>query len=167
MAAIDPSAPAQEAENISADAPRATLKIIREPIGAADSDEGDDDNDFDSDQLRALLSEPGDEDDSEEDDEDTDENGEGPSDPSKVQRARADVLKKELDNEGDDDEMENGIPNGINGVGKAKKGKAKVVDDDDEDEDELEDNDDTEEMEEFVICTLDPNKVRSSVAVEK
>ncbi|KAI9688787.1 MAG: peptidylprolyl isomerase fpr4 [Bathelium mastoideum] len=150
MAAIDPSAPPQQSADVSVEAPRATLKIIREPLGVEDDDE-DDDDDFDIDQMRALLGEEEDDDDDEED-----ENGEGPSDPSKTNKARAEALKKELEKDEDDD-LADAIPNGINGVASSKKGKAKASDDDDDDED-MEDDEDDEDMEEFVICTLDPHK---------
>ncbi|KAF2236285.1 hypothetical protein EV356DRAFT_463917 [Viridothelium virens] len=160
MAALDPSAPAQEDENVPANAPRATLKIIRESGNAEDDD--DDDDDFDVDQMSALLGGDDEEEDSEEDDEETEKkkiaNGEGPSDPSKAVKARAEALKKELEKD-EDDEMEDGVPNGVNGTKILKKGKAKASEDDDEDdEDEEDDEDDEDEIEEFVICTLDPNK---------
>lgn len=159
MAAIDPTAEPEEGDSAKGAKPRATLKIIREPLSMDDFDDYDDESDFDEDEMNALLAE---EDDEEEDDED--EEG-GPSDPSKSKKARrqaaADQLRKMLT-----DEMELDAPNGVNGKAKGK-GKAleeeddeEEDDEDDEDDDEDDDDESIDEPEEFVICTLDPEKVR-------
>ena len=141
---------------------RATLKLIRQPIGLVDegSNEGSDDEDY----LNALLNGE----DSGEDEESSDEeekNG-GPSDPLKSKKARKEAaveqLKAALADDGSDDEMEIEGVNGVTGVNgalsKLKKGKAKATDDDG-DEDSNEDDSEDIETEEFVICTLDPSKV--------
>jgi len=157
MAAIDPNAePEEDAGPTKTSKPRATLKIIREPIYADFDDEFDDDedeSDFDEDEMNALLAE--------EDDEDEDEEiSTGPNDPAKSKKARkaaaAEQLRKELM-----EDMEVDAPNGA-----AKKGKGKAVvtaEEDDEDEDDEDDSMDEDDMidepEEFVICTLDPENV--------
>jgi len=166
MAAIDPSAELEEGDANGSTKPRATLKIIREAFipGMDDYDEDDSEDDFDEDEMNALLAE-GDEDDSEDDEEDEEVVG-GPSDPAKSKKARkaaaAEQLRRELT-----EQME---LDGPNGTTKSKKGKAPILnghveeDDEDEDEDDDEDIDDDDdeidEPEEFVICTLDPEKVR-------
>ncbi|QIW98493.1 hypothetical protein AMS68_004011 [Peltaster fructicola] len=145
MAAIDPSAEAEGEEGAPV---RATLKIIRLPLTEDDFDV-EDEEDFDPDEMDAILAgaeeDSEDEDDDDEDD-DLETNG-GPSDPSKTKKARKAAaeaaIQKLLEAEGmdvdeDDDEDVNG------------------VDDDEDDEDS--DDDDGAEIEEFVICTLDPQK---------
>lgn len=178
MAAIDPSA---EAVGDASQAKRATLKIIRMPITSDDYDLDDsddsDDESFDAEAMEAMLA-GAEEDDSEDDDEDEDEDDEetngGPSDPAKTKKARKAAaeaqIRKLLEAEGMDMD-EDGNINGINGVKSAKgKGKMPVTDEDEDDEDDLEDDldddleDDSEdedeaEIEEFVICTLDTEKV--------
>ncbi|OCK83016.1 hypothetical protein K432DRAFT_390785 [Lepidopterella palustris CBS 459.81] len=159
MAAIDPSAPPQLESHPEGAAPRATLKLIREPI---DADDESDDEDYDNvdairDRLAGAISDDEDED---EDEEDSDEVGDseeekngGPSDPAKTKKARREAAMKELQKIlQEEEEMElDDITNGVNGT-KSSKGKAKALD--------LEDSDDDEdlegEMEEFVLCTLDP-----------
>ncbi|KAI9699883.1 MAG: peptidylprolyl isomerase fpr4 [Bogoriella megaspora] len=160
MAAIDPSATPSINES-DATAPRATLKIIREPIGAGDDDEDEDDEDEDEDdvnveQLRALLGQGAGDEDSESESEE-DENGEGPSDPSKVKQARVNAIKKLLEPESEDEDMEGSAPNGVNGTSAVKKGKGKLTDLDEMEESD-EDDETAEELEEFVVCTLDPAK---------
>ena len=156
MAALDPTVPAEVNENSPSTAtPRATLKIIRQPDGDEDDDE----------YMREIL---GDSDsDSEDEDEDEDEVNGGPSDPTKSKKARKEAALKQLmesiDTADSDEEMEDGS-NGVNGLTADKKGKAKATDDDDEDEDEDSEDDDEEiEVEEFVLCTLDPEKVGLSI----
>ena len=165
MAAIDPSA---EPEGDEAVVPRATLKVMRQSLlDDSDSDDEDSDSDFDQEQMERLLADEY-SDDSDEDDEDV--NG-GPSDPAKTKKARIEKAKQSVkkmleqdgllmdvdaDSEGDDD-----VPNGVNGIAKSAKALGKLpVSDEDEDEDSDEDMDDDVEVEEYVICTLDPNKVR-------
>jgi FK506-binding nuclear protein len=159
MAAIDPSEPAEveEASN-GTTRPRATLKIVRQSLGSEDDEESQE-------YMRALLAESDSEDDSEED-EDEEANG-GPSDPSKSKKARkAAALQQLMETLGgdSDDEMEDAGA-GNNGTKAAKKGKAKASSDDEEEsEDDEEDSDDELEVEEFVLCTLDPEKVRKNLS---
>ena len=159
MAAIDPSA---EAEGEDGAVPRATLKVIRQSLLDDEDDDEDSDSDFDQEQMERLLAE---EYSDESDDDDEEVNG-GPSDPSKSKKARKEAakadIKKMLEEDGmdvDDDESEDeDVPNGVSGAAKSAKALGKLpASDEDEDEDsEL----DEVFMEEYVICTLDPNKVR-------
>ncbi|KAI9701826.1 MAG: peptidylprolyl isomerase fpr4 [Candelina mexicana] len=164
MAAIDPSAPPQADDTANGDVPaRATLKLIRQPItDEEDQSEGDSDEE---DYLNALLENGNSDDDDEQDDEDDssedeEEKNGGPSDPSKSKKARKEAaveqLKKALEEENEEDEdMDVDAPNGVNGVvSSIKKGKAKATGDEESDDEEGEDLD----IEEFVICTLDPTK---------
>ncbi|KAK0253124.1 peptidylprolyl isomerase fpr3 [Friedmanniomyces endolithicus] len=160
MAAIDPTAAPLGDEGA---VPRATLKIIRQPLDASDmydEDDSDDSEDFDADEMDAMLGGNGE--DSEDEDEDEDANG-GPSDPSKTKQARVIAALKKLgevdgmDVDDDDDDDEAPKTNGVNGVSKSIKAKGKMpASDEDEDEEDSEDGED--EIEEFVICTLDPEK---------
>lgn len=167
MAAIDPSAE-PEGDDGEVARPRATLKVLRLPLG---EDDDDSDDDLDIDELDAQFGESDSEEDSEDDD-DEDLNG-GPSDPAKSKKARQEAaaaqIKQLLMDEGmdvDDDEDDEDIPNGINGTTKSSKALGKLPkgdDDEDEDEDDsdLDEDDMGAEIEEFVICTLDPEKVSS------
>jgi FK506-binding nuclear protein len=159
MAAIDPSAEPEGEEGV---VPRATLKVIRQSL----LDDEDDDSDFDQEQMERLLAEEY----SDESDEDDDEevNG-GPSDPSKSKKARLEAAKRDvrkmieedgMDVDEDDSEDDDDVPNGINGITKSAKALGKLPA---SDEDEDEDSDDMSdvEVEEYVICTLDPSKVTS------
>ncbi len=148
MAAIDPN------EDLTGSAPtgkpaRATLKIVREP--GFDEDEEDDEV------LRRILADASDDDD-DSDDDDEEVNGSS-SDPSKSKKARKEAalgqIKKALEEQDDHDMELDGPANGTISKG---KGKAKATDDDDEDEDSDDDRI-GEELEEFVLCTLDPEKV--------
>lgn len=150
MAAIDPSEPAELEDTPNGTSrPRATLKLIRQ---TDDSDDEDDDED-DEEAMRALLAQSSSDEDSESDEE---ANG-GPSDPSKSKKARKQAaleqLIESLKGDASDEEMGD-APNGI----KSKKGKAKATSDDEESEDESDDGEDLD-FEEFVLCTLDPEKV--------
>jgi len=154
MAAIDPSA---EVELLGPK--HTTLKLIRvrDPDLLDNFDSDDDDASYDSDDVAAIEHRLG----LDEDASDEDFRG-GPSDPEKSKKARAEALIKALK---EDEEMEDlEVANGVNGTGKSAKGKAKAIDkdleDDDEDEDEDDDEDDEDSpIQEFVICTLDPDKV--------
>lgn len=163
MAAIDPSA---EPEGEDGAIPRATLKIIRQPLDFddlyGDSDEDDyDEDDFDAEEMERILAE---EEDSE-DDEDSDEAEAGPSDPSKTKAARKAAAEAEIRKLLAEEGMDIDEPK-ANGLSAKAKGKQPASDDDededDEDDSELYDSDDDleGEIEEFVICTLDPSKVR-------
>jgi len=150
MAALDPSAEPEEDGPTKTSKPRATLKIIREPLLMDMEDE--DDSDFDEDEMNALLAE---EDDESEESEDENVTG-GPSDPTKSKKARkaaaAEQLRKELQ-----DNMEVDAENGMR---IKRKGKVSIADDDKDDEDDDdEDDEDFDEPEEFVLCTLDPEQV--------
>ncbi|PNS16149.1 FK506-binding protein 4 [Sphaceloma murrayae] len=155
MAAIDPSAEPEESGVTAGSKPRATLKLIRQPLLADDYDE--DDSDFDADEMDRLLADGDSEEDSDEDEE---ANG-GPSDPSKSKKARKEAavaaLIKSLK---DDEDMDvDDAPNGVNGKAKKGKGKATDVDQEDDDEDDEEDSDEEGfEPEEYVICTLDTDR---------
>ena len=160
MAAIDPSVePALEEPGSGNPSPRATLKIIRQPPSSNDSSDDDDESDADSDDIMTLLN-GADDDESESSDEDEERNG-GPSDPSKSKKALKEKalaeLRKTLDDVNDsDDGADTHVTNGVNGAASKKaKGKAKATGDEEESDDEG----DGIEMEEFVLCTLDPVKV--------
>ncbi|EHL00853.1 FKBP-like protein [Glarea lozoyensis ATCC 20868] len=153
MAAIDPTeAPEVDDKAEGTSVPRATLKIVR--TQASDDDDEEDNEEY----MRALLAES-DSDDSESEEE---ANG-GPSDPAKSKKARKQAaleqLMQSIKDDGSDEEMEDAATNGTK---VSKKGKSKLTDDDDdeEEEDSDEDSDDGEELEieEFVLCTLDPEK---------
>lgn len=163
MAAIDPTAEPHLVEPTGGSLiPRATLKIVRQPLAL-----GDDDSEEGSDGLQALLSDGElDDDDDEGSDDDEEVNG-GPSDPSKSKKARRAKEIADLRKAMEDDDHEDVVdpdaqtPNGVNGISSEKgKGKAKATgeeldvadDEDDEDEEGL-------DLEEFVVCTLDPTKV--------
>ncbi|KAI9640679.1 peptidylprolyl isomerase fpr3 [Ciborinia camelliae] len=151
MAALDPTEPADDVED--GVKPRATLKIIRQSSGGDDEDSEDEDEGSD-DLLRALLADndSGSDEDSEDDDEEA--NG-GPSDPSKSKKAQKKAALKELlasiGKDDSDEEMEDASAKKA-----ASKGKAKATaDDEEESEEESEDGEDIE-IEEYVLCTLDP-----------
>ena len=147
MAAIDPN------EELDNDMPkRATLKLIK--IRAPEFDSDDDDDDFDDDDVAAIERRLGltSEDDDDDDEESDEERNGGPSDPEKTKKARAEALIKALINDEEIDDFE--LANGINGI-MSSKGKAKAVEDElDEDEDS-----EDEDIKEYVICTLDSEKV--------
>lgn len=156
MAAIDPSEPADAEATADGARPRATLKIVRQPQGSEDDEDSEE-------YMRALLAES----DSEEDEEEETANG-GPSDPAKSKKARKAAavaqLIESLGGAGSDDEMEDAPTNGK----VAKKGKAKASKDEEESEEDSDDDDDEEiEVEEFVLCTLDPEKVKIKFSQDK
>ncbi|KAH9825461.1 FK506-binding protein 4 [Teratosphaeria destructans] len=158
MAAIDPSA---EPEGEDGEKPRATLKILRVPItDDDDEDDDDDDDEFDVEDFERRLAEAedDDDDDDEDDDEDEEEVNGGPSDPKKskaMKKAAAkEAIEKLLAEEGMD--LDDEKPNGVSKSAKAK-GKMPASDEDEDDDDDDEDED-GDEIEEFVLCTLDPEK---------
>jgi FK506-binding nuclear protein len=167
MAAIDPSAVPQIDDDNKA--LRATLKIIRAPMDEDDDEDDDEDYDEDDDdieaikaRLRGIIS---DEDMSEDDDSEDEKNG-GPSDPAKSKKAKQAALTKKLQEELDEDiEMDESFTNGVNGK---SKGKGKALDDEeiDSDDESIDSDDDDDEVEEFVLCTLDPERVSSSLAYQ-
>ncbi|KAK3300005.1 uncharacterized protein B0H64DRAFT_4822 [Chaetomium fimeti] len=149
MAAIDPTAaPETDGQGNVPSVPRSTLKIYKANVDEDDEDEGD--------YLESLLG--GGDDDEESDEEDEEVNG-GPSDPSKSSKARrAAAIKKILDatQEDSDDEMEDASskPNGAK-----SKGKSKASDEDEEESDEEDDDGLDANMEEYVVCTLDTERI--------
>jgi len=148
MAAIDPSA---EPEGEPNTIPRSTLKIIR---SALLDDDDEDDEDFDVDQMERILA--GDYDESDEDDEDEELAG-GPSDPAKSRQARKAAALKEIlsaAEDGADEELTNGTKKSAKSRGKMPAGIE--VDEDEDDDDDEDDSELGEEIEEFVLCTLDP-----------
>jgi FK506-binding nuclear protein len=161
MAAIDPSA---EAEGDEGAVPRATLKVIRQSLLADDDD--DDSDDFDQEAMERMLAEDYSGEDSEESSDDEEEVNGGPSDPAKTKKARKEAAKLDIQKlleeedgmEMDDESDEDVVPNGVNGILKSKKalGKMPAGDEDDDEDSEM----DEEFVEEYVICTLDPAKVR-------
>lgn len=155
MAALDPTeAPEADDDGNIPDKPRATLKLVRQRFS-------DMDDEMDNEYLDALM---GGSDDDEEDSDD-EANG-GPSDPSKSKKAKAEAALQKLiqaaqEEEDSDDEMADADAkvNGKKGK-KAAKGKEPATSSDDDEEDS-EDEDDGFDLEEFVICTLDTERVSS------
>jgi FK506-binding nuclear protein len=149
MAAIDPSAEPEFEDGDEKKTPRATLKIIRVP-GQLFDDESDD---SDYDDM---------EDDEDEDEESSDgeEINGGPSDPSKSKKPnKLDIVKAIAEQESEDeDEDENSEEEAAAKAAlmKIMKGKGKATSDEEEDS---EDDEDSLELEEIVVCTLDPEKV--------
>ncbi|KAM5432810.1 peptidylprolyl isomerase fpr3 [Microsporum ferrugineum] len=137
MAAIDPDAvPEYEDEAQANKAPRATLKIIRPPPGLDYEDSEDEDSD-------------------DEDDESDDEANGGPSDPARKKKAMLKAALKDMDDgmeEEDDDEEDEEDTDLAAAISKLVKGKGKATDDDDSDSDE------DLELDEVVVCTLDPER---------
>lgn len=168
MAAIDPSAEPEGDEDETA-RPRATLKVLRLPLG--EDDELDSDDEMDIEDMDAQFGES----DSDSDEEEDEDVVGGPSDPAKSKKAKREAARQQirelLESEGmdvdDEDEDEEdgleGLVNGINGTAKSSKALGKMPksdEDEDEDDSDLSDFDEEgAEIEEFVICTLDPNNV--------
>ncbi|KAL8715973.1 MAG: hypothetical protein Q9220_000640 [cf. Caloplaca sp. 1 TL-2023] len=166
MAAIDPTAEPEHTGTANGDVPpRATLKLIYDRSSPAEDDD-DSEGDMDGeDYLRALMEGQGSDEDIDEDDEsssDEEANG-GPSDPSKTRKARkqaaAEQIMKALAENMSEDEMDVDGVNGVNGdiSKKRNKGKGKAVSGEEEEDSEDEDVDEAD-MEEIVMCTLDPQK---------
>lgn len=144
MAAIDPDAMPEYADDAdSSKPPRATLKIIRPPPGM-ELDDDEEDEDY------------SDEDDEDEESDDDDESNGGPSDPAKARLAKQAARLRELEDAMDEDDDESdGDVDLKAAISKLIKGKGRLTDDDD---DASEDSEDLE-LEEVVVCTLDPEKV--------
>ncbi|KAL3419053.1 FK506-binding protein 4 [Phlyctema vagabunda] len=152
MAAIDPSeAAVQDETSTTPSRARATLKILRQPLTAEDEDDEEENEEY----MRALLAES----DSDESEEEEEANG-GPSDPTKSKKARKQAALEQLmasiGADGDSDkEMEDASSN----TKKGKKGKAiSIVNDDEESEEDSDDDEEDFDIEEFVLCTLDPEQ---------
>ena len=171
MAAIDPSATPEHTGTVNGDAPaRATLKVVYDPSGP-EEDESEDSDEKD-DYLRKLLAsadgDSGDEDDEDDEESSSDDeeaNG-GPSDPSKTKKARKEAAVQEMmkalaeQNDSDDEMDVDGLP-AVNGISKkVDKGKGKATDEDLEDDASEVDSEDVDGLEELVLCTLDPEKVK-------
>ncbi|PGH13026.1 hypothetical protein AJ80_06510 [Polytolypa hystricis UAMH7299] len=142
MAALDPDAPPEfEDEAASNKPPRATLKIVRAPPGFDFPDDSDD-SDYDE------------EDEEDDDDMSEDESNGGPSDPAKIKKAKQAAAMKEIEEamDEDDDESEGDDIDLKAAISKLIKGKARATDDDESVSSE------GLEMEEIVVCTLDPEK---------
>jgi FK506-binding nuclear protein len=144
MAAIDPTEEVDEDVETSGVKPvRSTLKIVR-VVGSEDLSDSDEEDD------EEYMME---EDEDEESSDDEEVNG-GPSDPEKVKKAleAAAMKSSSSDEESDDDDAPIDIKDALKRIA---KGKAPATDDDDDSEDE------EIEMDEFVVCTLDTEKVIS------
>ncbi|KAL2854442.1 hypothetical protein BJY01DRAFT_205177 [Aspergillus pseudoustus] len=143
MAAIDPDE-TPEFEDDTTRRPRATLKIVRPPPGL-DLEDDEDDDDYEDD-----------EDEDEDDEEDDDEINGGPSDKEKARKLRAAAALKEMEEAMDeDDDSDDGEEFDLKAaISKLVKGKAPAMDDDEEDDE----SDEGLELDEMVICTLDPER---------
>ena len=160
MAAIDPSATPEYLEFEEKKPPRATLKLIRIPADMM-VDDSEEDEDYED-----LVDA--------EDDEDTSSEAEdivGPSDPEKAKKRKKlnavkDVAKADDTSVDDESNVEDALSDddaaAKAALSKIMKGKDKAGGDEakggNEDQDEDEDEGSLE-MEEVVICTLDPEKV--------
>ncbi|KAI4091133.1 MAG: hypothetical protein L6R37_007789 [Teloschistes peruensis] len=157
MAAIDPTADPEHTGSVNGDAPpRATLKLIYRRSDPDDDEDSESDS-IESDEMMKMLT--GQEPESSSDDEDV--NG-GPSDPSKSKKARkqaaAEQLMKALaESQSSDEEMD---VDGVNGFPpkNRNKGKGKAIAPLDEEDSEEDDDEDEDDLEELVVCTLDPQK---------
>jgi FK506-binding nuclear protein len=170
MAAIDPTEEIEDNEDgTTPQRPRSTLKLIKTRMGDGDID-GDDEED--DEELRRALGLDGEDEDEDEDDEDDEEVNGGPSDPAKSKKARRangieELLEATKDADSDDDMEDEDEDTKTNGL-KNGKGKEKASDDDDDDDEDEEDNSDDDEdmdgldLEQFVVCTLDPDSVSGS-----
>ncbi|KAJ5155160.1 FK506-binding protein 4 [Penicillium capsulatum] len=145
MAAIDPDETPEFEDGDSSKAPRATLKIVRPPPGL-DLEESDDEDYSDED----------------EEDSDEDEVNGGPSDKEKARKLKQAAAQKELaeamDEDDDDEEGDDEDDGGFDlkaAISKLIKGKAPATDEDDDEDDESEEGLD---LDENVICTLNPEK---------
>lgn len=146
MAAVDPD---EEPDVEDAERPRATLKIVRPPPGL-EFDESDDEYE--------------DEDEDEDSEDDEEVNG-GPSDKEKARKLKQmaalkemeDAMEEEDDDEDDDDDSEFDLKAAIS---KLVKGKGPATDDDDDDE-----SDEGLDLDETVVCTLNPETVSHQLHV--
>lgn len=152
MAAVDPTQePEADGEGNIPSVPRSTLRLVKRAFPGLDDE--DEDDEVDDEYLRALLAGEDDESDSDEE-----ANG-GPSDPAKSKKQKqAEAIKKLIESaqaeSDEDEEMEDAKPK--------NKGKGKAVEEDSDEDDEDDDSDlDSEgaDLENFVICTLDTERV--------
>lgn len=148
MAAIDPDETPELEDGIDPSKPRATLKLIRPPPGM-NIEESDEEEDW--------------EDDDEEDSDEEESNG-GPSDKEKARKLKEAAALKEMEEDEDEDDDEEDDDDDDDdedfdlkaAISKLVKGKGPATDDDDEDDED----DESLDVDEAVICTLDPEKVR-------
>ncbi|OJD14615.1 hypothetical protein AJ78_05045 [Emergomyces pasteurianus Ep9510] len=145
MAAIDPDSQPEFDAETEGKPPRATLKIVRPPPGMDLEDDSDDD-DYDD--------EDGDEDDDDDEEDSEDETNGGPSDPAKLKAARQAAALKDITEQSDDDDSDGEDFDLKAAISRLVKGKDKATGFDDADSD----NSEGLEMEEVVVCTLDPSK---------
>lgn len=146
MAAIDPDEEPdfEDGDNKTA---RATLKIVRPPPGL---ELEDDDEDY------------SDEEDDEEDDSEEEEANGGPSDKEKARKLKKAAAQRELaeameEDDDEEDEEDSGFDLKA-AISKLIKGKGPATGDDDESDDD--ESDEGLDLDENVICTLTPEKVR-------
>ena len=140
MAAIDPDEAPDHEEGIDPSKPRATLKLIRPPPDM-DLDESDEEDD-----------------DEEEEDSDDEETNGGPSDKEKARKLKEAAALKDMEEEDDDDDDDDDDDEEFDlqaAISKLVKGKGPATDDDDDDE-----SDEGLDIDEMVVCTLDPERVR-------
>ncbi|KAI4260588.1 MAG: hypothetical protein L6R42_003988 [Xanthoria sp. 1 TBL-2021] len=167
MAAIDPTAEPEHTGTANGETPpRATLKLIYDRSSQIDDEDDSEGSSDEQDYLKALME--GQDSDGEDEDEDEDEsssddedvNG-GPSDPARSRKARkqaaAEQLMKALAETVSDDEMEIDGLNGQSGK-KRNKGKGKALSEEDGEDSEDDQIEDGADMEEVIVCTLDPQK---------
>lgn len=163
MAAIDPSAEPEFEDADDKRPARATLKVVRVPDSMFD--DSDDDSEDDEDYLDGL------EDDEDESSDDEEVNG-GPSERKSKKLALLEALANEEnedededmdeDEDEDDDEADEKAIAQLKKLMKDAKGKGKALDGEEDEDDEEEDSDDEAvELDEVVVCTLDPEKVRA------
>ncbi|KAI5292848.1 peptidylprolyl isomerase fpr4 [Ascosphaera acerosa] len=151
MAAIDPEQPPHYEDEAATNKPaRATLKIIRIP--SLDDEDDSDDEDYSDDEEEG--------DDSEDDEMSEDEDGAGPSDPAKAKKAKKAATEEEEadedDEEADDDSADEGDEVDLkSAISKLIKGKGKAAGDEGDDDDEM--SEEGLDLEETVICTLNPD----------
>lgn len=172
MAALDPTQAPEADDNGNIPAiPRSTLRLVKPAFPGLDDDEGDEDDEWDKEYMKAMLNSSDDE------DEDEEEVNGGPSDPAKSQKQRKAAALKDLIAATKDSDEADLKPNGVKGKksndskkGKGK-GKAKLVEeeevemededeeDEDDDDDEDDESDDEANLEDYVVCTLDTERV--------
>lgn len=145
MAALDPTESAPDGR-----ASRTTLRLIKPAFPGLDGEDDEDEDD-----SMALLGS----------DDDDDESNGGPSDPDKaLERRKAAAIEKLVESM-HEAEMEQDKMNGVKGKSEPKtakgKGKAKAVDDGDDDEEPSSDYDSVADanLENYIVCTLDTDRV--------
>lgn len=175
MAAIDPTAEPEFEDADDKHPARSTLKVIRVPDSMFD--DSDDDSEDEEDFLAGLA---GDSEDDESSEDDEEANG-GPSEKRLRKQALLEALiagedddeeMGEQEDEDDEEEEEDSAEADEKAIALLKqlmkdaKGKGKAIEGEgDSDDDDEEDSDDEAiQMDEVVICTLDPEKVCLSPA---